>query len=96
MRSYQVFAAMSPERGTAGVVVGGIGRDIEEKWASLDGDVKRILNGRRKKRIARGSGQSVPEINRLLKQFAQMKRMMKAMKAGTRGGKGPRLPFPGR
>ena len=65
----------------------------------------RILNGSRKRRIARGSGQSVTEINRLLKQFAQMKRMMKQMK-GQMGkgkkGKGkvkspfPGLPFPGR
>jgi signal recognition particle subunit SRP54 len=55
-----------------------------------------VLNGSRKKRIARGSGQSVQEINRLLKQFAQMKRMMKSLRGGGRGGKPPRLPFPGR
>ncbi len=55
-----------------------------------------ILNGSRKRRISRGSGQSVQEINRLLKQFAQMKRMMKSLKAGAKGrGKG-RLPFFGR
>jgi signal recognition particle subunit SRP54 len=56
----------------------------------------RILNGRRKKRIARGSGQSVPEINRLLKQFAQMKRMMKTMQAAAKKGRKPKLPFFGR
>jgi len=56
----------------------------------------RILNGSRKKRIARGSGQKVPEINRLLKQFAQMKRMMKTVKAAAKKGKAPRLPFFGR
>ena len=55
----------------------------------------KILNGSRKKRIARGSGQSVQEINRLLKQFAQIRRMMKTMQAG-KGRKGARLPFPGR
>lgn len=38
-----------------------------------------ILNGSRKKRIARGSGRSVEEINRLLKQFREMKIMMKRM-----------------
>ncbi len=55
-----------------------------------------ILNGSRKKRIARGSGRSVPEINRLLKQYAQMKRMLKSVR-DARGGKrkGP-LPFWGR
>jgi signal recognition particle subunit SRP54 len=57
----------------------------------------RILDGSRKRRISRGSGQSVPEINRLLKQFAQMQRMMKlvAQQQGRRGGK-LRLPFLGR
>jgi signal recognition particle subunit SRP54 len=55
-----------------------------------------VLNGSRKKRIARGCGQSVQEINRLLKQFAQMKRMMKTLQGGGRGGKRTRLPFPGR
>ncbi len=54
-----------------------------------------ILSGSRKKRIARGSGQGVPEINRLLKQFVQMKRMMRTMQA-AKGRKGSRLPFFGR
>ena len=56
----------------------------------------RLLNSSRKKRIARGSGQSVQQINRLLKQFSQMKRMMKSMKNMGKGGKGGRLPFFGR
>ena len=52
-----------------------------------------ILNAGRKRRIARGSGRSVPEINRLLKQFAKMKRMMKSMaKKGQKGGLPFRLP----
>jgi signal recognition particle subunit SRP54 len=54
-----------------------------------------LLNGSRKRRIARGSGQSVQEINRLLKQFAQMKRMMRTIQA-QKGRKGGRLPFFGR
>jgi signal recognition particle subunit SRP54 len=36
-----------------------------------------ILNGRRKERIAKGSGTSIPEVNRLLKQFDQTRKMMK-------------------
>ncbi len=36
-----------------------------------------IINGSRKKRIARGSGSSVSEVNRLLKQFSRTKQMMK-------------------
>ena len=35
-----------------------------------------ILNGSRRRRIAKGSGRQVSEINRLLKQFAQMRKMM--------------------
>ncbi len=36
-----------------------------------------IINGNRKKRIAMGSGNSVNEVNKLLKQFAKTKQMMK-------------------
>jgi signal recognition particle subunit SRP54 len=38
-----------------------------------------ILNGSRRARIASGSGRSVQEVNRLVKQFAEMKKMMKQM-----------------
>ena len=41
-----------------------------------------ILNGHRKKRIAKGSGTSVQEINRLLKQYLQMKKMMRTFSKG--------------
>src|SRR5262249_9518233 len=46
-----------------------------------------ILDGSRRLRIARGSGTSVSDVNRLLKQFKQMRKMMKTM---TRGGPGLR------
>ncbi|MCD5401537.1 signal recognition particle protein [candidate division NPL-UPA2 bacterium] len=39
----------------------------------------RIIDGSRRRRIARGSGTTLMEVNRLLKQFTQMKRMMKEM-----------------
>ncbi len=42
-----------------------------------------ILKASRKQRIAKGSGRSVEEVNRLLKQFDQMKTMMKQMKNGN-------------
>jgi signal recognition particle subunit SRP54 len=45
----------------------------------------KLLNGNRRKRIARGSGNSIQDINRLLKQFREMQKMMKSM-AG-KGGK---------
>ena len=41
-----------------------------------------IIKGSRKKRIAAGSGVQVQEVNKLLKQFAQMQKMMKKMKGG--------------
>ncbi|HAO5595356.1 TPA: signal recognition particle protein [Listeria monocytogenes] len=47
-----------------------------------------IINASRRKRIARGSGRPVQEINRLLKQFAEMKKMMKQMTGGGKSKKG--------
>jgi signal recognition particle subunit SRP54 len=41
-----------------------------------------IINGSRRKRIARGSGTAVEDVNRLLKQFAQARRMMKSLGGG--------------
>ncbi|HZG61119.1 MAG TPA: signal recognition particle protein [Anoxybacillus sp.] len=53
-----------------------------------------IINASRKKRIAKGSGTSVQEVNRLLKQFEEMKKMMKMMTTMTKGKKkGFRFPF---
>lgn len=42
-----------------------------------------ILKATRKQRIAKGSGRTVEEVNRLLKQFDQMKQMMKQMSSGN-------------
>jgi signal recognition particle subunit SRP54 len=45
-----------------------------------------LLNGSRRKRIAKGSGTSVPDVNRLLKQYVQARQMMKRLqKMGPRG-----------
>ena len=53
-----------------------------------------ILNGPRKKRIALGSGRSIAEVNRLIKQFDEMKKMMKQLNAMQKGRKGKfKLPF---
>lgn len=46
----------------------------------------RIINGSRKRRIARGSGTSVQEVNQLLKQFRQMQNMMKQLSKGRGRG----------
>ena len=61
-----------------------------------------IINGSRRKRIAMGSGTRVQDVNKLLKQFGEMKKMMKKMKKMQKGKKGlpnlgglglPKLPF---
>jgi len=63
-----------------------------------------IINGSRRKRIAKGSGTSVQAVNQLLKQFVQTQKMMKSMKGGMfgramkgmkgmKGGKMPPMPF---
>ena len=46
-----------------------------------------VINGSRRKRIARGSGTSVEEINRLLKQFVEMRKMLKMMTGAASGGR---------
>ena len=51
-----------------------------------------ILNGSRKKRIASGSGTTVADVNRLVKQHLQMKKMMKKMKRGKGFGM-PQMKF---
>jgi signal recognition particle subunit SRP54 len=50
-----------------------------------------VLNGSRRVRIAKGSGRTVQEVNRLMEQFKQMQKMMKLMKGAGRGGP-PRMP----
>lgn len=48
----------------------------------------RILNASRKRRVARGSGTTVQEVNALLKQFRQMQQMMKQLGRGKGGMRG--------
>jgi signal recognition particle subunit SRP54 len=54
-----------------------------------------IINGSRRKRIAKGSGTSVQEVNQLLKQYVQAQKMMKSMKSSFFGKrmKGLKMPF---
>jgi signal recognition particle subunit SRP54 len=68
---------------------------VEAIISSMTADERRndqIINGSRRKRIAAGSGTSVEEVNRLLKQFAEMKRVLQMIgRGGTpamRGMKG--------
>jgi signal recognition particle subunit SRP54 len=64
---------------------------IEAIINSMTPDERRkqhIINGSRRKRIAKGSGTSVEDVNRLLKQFVQMQKMLKSLGgiAGLSGG----------
>ncbi|MHC1750436.1 MAG: signal recognition particle protein [Cellulosilyticaceae bacterium] len=52
-----------------------------------------ILNMARKKRIAKGSGRDIQEVNRLIKQFEQMQTMMKQFSGMMKGKKG-KIKFP--
>jgi signal recognition particle subunit SRP54 len=64
-------------------------RQIRRQIAIIDSMTPRerrnpgIISGSRKRRIAQGAGLAIPDVNRLLKQHAQMQKMMKKM---TRGG----------
>ncbi|NOZ78039.1 MAG: signal recognition particle protein [Acidobacteria bacterium] len=68
---------------------GGIGDTQERQLKRMDAIINsmtpkerrhpQILNGSRKKRIAKGSGTTVEEINRLLRQLGQMRKLMKRM-----------------
>ncbi|WP_243289901.1 signal recognition particle protein [Bacillus sp. FJAT-47783] len=53
-----------------------------------------IMNASRKKRVAKGSGTSVQEVNRLLKQFDEMKKMMKQMTNMSKGKRKGGFKFP--
>ncbi|MGE5751783.1 MAG: signal recognition particle protein, partial [Nitrospirota bacterium] len=56
-----------------------------------------VINGSRRARIAKGSGTQVQDVNRLLKQFAEMRKMVKSMTSGKMGKMGRmfggRMPF---
>ncbi len=53
-----------------------------------------IINGKRRKRIARGSGTSVQQVNQVLRQYFQMRKMMKSMSQGLLGKGLSRLKLP--
>lgn len=53
-----------------------------------------IINGRRRKRIARGSGTSVQEVNQLLRQYVQARKMMKSVSQNFFGRQMSRLKIP--
>jgi signal recognition particle subunit SRP54 len=46
-----------------------------------------IINGSRRRRIAKGSGTTVQEVNQLLRQYRQTRKMMKSLTGGGGGSK---------
>jgi signal recognition particle subunit SRP54 len=60
---------------------------IVKSMTKAERDDPSLLNASRRKRIAKGSGTSIQEVNRLIKQFHEMKKMMKQM-SGMQKGKG--------
>src|SRR6266404_692942 len=56
---------------------------IINSMTSHERDHHEVINGSRRKRIARGSGTTVQEVNNLLRQYAQMKKMFKQMGKGN-------------
>jgi signal recognition particle subunit SRP54 len=53
-----------------------------------------IINGSRRRRIAKGSGTTVQEVNQLLKQYAQARKMMKSLSGGFLGRKFGKMKLP--
>jgi len=53
-----------------------------------------LINGSRRRRIAKGSGTTVQEVNQLLKQYSQMRKMMKGFSGGLLGRKLGKMKLP--
>jgi signal recognition particle subunit SRP54 len=68
---------------------------IINSMTSQEREHHHILNGSRRKRIARGSGRPVQEINRLLKQYVETRKMMKSLSRGIVPRMFQRMRFPG-
>jgi signal recognition particle subunit SRP54 len=67
---------------------------IIDSMTPRERDNHMIINGSRRRRIARGSGTSVQEVNQLLKQYAQARKMMKGLSGGLLGRKLGKMKLP--
>ncbi len=84
------LGALKNAAGAAGNVDEGQLRRVEAIISSMTPPERRnhaIINGSRRKRIARGSGTTVEEVNRMLKQFLEMRRVFKAVGGMAGGGR---------
>ncbi len=98
----QMLKRMGPLQGVLGMVPG-MGKQLdgvdvdERRLAHMEAIIRsmtpaeradpKVLNGRRRRRIADGSGRPVVEVNRLVKQFEELRKMMRAATKQS-GGKG--------
>lgn len=67
---------------------------IIQSMTSKERQEPKLMNASRKRRIAKGSGTTVSQVNRLLKQFNDMQKMMKQMMGSQKGKKGKGMNFP--
>ncbi|MDP3000492.1 MAG: signal recognition particle protein [Bryobacterales bacterium] len=67
---------------------------IVDSMTHKERDNHMIINGSRRRRIARGSGTSVQEVNQLLKQYSQARKMMKTFSGGFMGKRLGKLKLP--
>jgi signal recognition particle subunit SRP54 len=104
LEQFQQIKKMGPLQGLLGMIPG-VGRQLKDvdlddrELVRIEAIIQsmtpeerarpKILNGRRKKRIARGSGRSAQEVNQLLRSFEQMRGMMKQL-GGPKGMKAMR------
>jgi signal recognition particle subunit SRP54 len=104
LEQFQQIKRMGPLQGLLGMLPG-VGRQLKDvdlddrELVRIEAIIQsmtpeerarpRILNGRRKKRIAKGSGRSAQEVNQLLRSFEQMRGMMKQL-GGAKGMKAMR------
>jgi signal recognition particle subunit SRP54 len=104
LQQMQMLKRMGPLQGLLGMLPG-MGKQLKDidvddrQVARIEAIIRsmtpqerqdpRVLNGRRRKRIAAGSGTTVTEVNRLVKQFDQVQKVMKsaAKMAGQQGAK---------
>jgi signal recognition particle subunit SRP54 len=92
----EMIPGLSPKKGFKLMVDEQALRRTEAIIYSMTPEERRnpgLLNGSRRRRIARGSGVSIQEVNRLLNQFRQMKTLMRQMGSGKRFPKGFRIPL---
>jgi signal recognition particle subunit SRP54 len=67
---------------------------IIDSMTPRERDNHMIINGSRRRRIAKGSGTSVQEVNQLLKQYAEARKMMKSLSGGFMGKKLGKMKLP--